>query len=276
MDDIYSDVKEITTEKEEQITNGDMESWSSTTLYSQAIDQTASILCYYFGNSTDSEWATRNTLTTSGASEATIWSPYNYAVYWRWHSNTRPITDDGRSVAEISNMAFYNSTVSVTTARKSNVLSKVQGDGTIRSGFLCTGTYDNNDETGNIVGIAHPSRPKSISIDYKFKYRDSNGQTYAILYDSNRNKIAETDVFQITDTNDSYTTKSLSFTYSSTLTKAVYIGIMFKSSENNDAGCNIKNTVISEIDGSYSSSPAPYTRVVGSQLYIDNVKLIYE
>jgi hypothetical protein len=295
---VSSNTVTFTTENGTELAYGDMETWERTAIYAGSSNSLYSsrnipIYSYSLGNSS-SGWATRNTLTTDGAADAkdgngTYGSSVNIAVYWRWHSNSRPYTDSstGSSVAEISNLAFRNTRATFTnqviggsqTAPRSasDVATLVKANGTVRSGFLCTGSYDKSSDNITFTGISHDARPLYFSFDYKYTVRDSeNGLVYAKLYDSNRNVIATTEDYKATSSSE-YVTVKLEFTYSTTTTKAAYIGVMFKSSENDDAGCDLsKTTNIDEIDGSYDAMPYPYVRVAGSQLYIDNVKLIYE
>ena len=263
---ISSNQQEVTMEGAEQLENGDMESWSSTQIYSGSGAISAAINC----NKPNGNWNTRNEKTTDGAGNANgniINSKANYAVNWKWCSGTIPTTENSNKIAEISTLALYNERVYGIWDR-SEVLSYTQDNGTVYPGYLFTGHFDKSNDTYEL-GILHTSRPLSISFNYS--YQPVTGDqciAYAKLYNKQKEEIAATLTFS-SSTQLNTTTQTLYFHYSNITSKAQYIGVFFQSGTDKDI------SKMSHINGDYNASPFKYDRIVGSVLKIDNVVLNY-
>lgn len=264
---ICSNPQVVTLESAEQIENGNMENWSSTSIYGGSGVISAPIYC----DKPNGGWNTRNEKTTDGASNANgsilSWDA-NYAVYWKWCSGTTPITENSNKVAEISTLALYNGRVYGSWKRNS-VFSYTKDNGTVYPGYLFTGEFNKNNDTYNL-GILHSSRPVSISFDYSYQpVADDQCIAYAKVYNEQREEIAVTPIFN-SGKQSSTITKTLYFTYTNIFQKVKYIGIFFQSGTDTNIG-NMSN-----IYGSYDATPFKFDRVVGSVLKIDNVVLNYD
>lgn len=261
-----SNAQTVTSESAEQIENGDMESWSSTQIYGGSGAISAPIECHKPGGN----WNTRNEKTTDGASNANgniLASKANYAVYWKWCSGTVPTTESSNKVAEISTLALYNGRVYGSWKRNS-VFSYTKSDGTVYPGYLFTGEFDKSNDTYDL-GIPHSSRPTGISFDYSYQpVADDRCIAYAKLYNSQKEEIAATPVFNSGEQSESVT-RTLHFVYTDMLQKARYIGIFFQSGTDTDIG------KMTNVNGSYDMTPFKFDRIVGSVLKIDNVVLNY-
>lgn len=265
--------KSLRTEDAQSLNNGDMESWSQDELYG---GQGAS-WCAKINLVKATGWDTRNAKTTDGASSnasstaGTIWpadTKGSYAVWWKWCSGTTSTTDSHiGNAANISTLALYNGRV-YGKWEESEVISYTQENNTVYPGYLFTGTYNKDKDTYDL-GISHNSRPNSIA--FYCKYIPGNGGdnciAYAKLYDSTKNVIAETQILKENSINQ-YKRQELSFNYIDMQAKAYYIGVFFQSGENKD----FSSTTL--VDA--SSTPFKNARFVGSQLFIDDIELIYE
>lgn len=272
---ICSNPQITTTEQAQQLENGDMETWDSPKI-SNAFGGT-DIYCYYIGTQNQHSWNTYNEETTNGATN----SASNYGLWWRWCSGTTPTSDvpqdeslsNNQTAAEISTLAFY-------TDKVANAASPYLWD---RNGVYDNYVYYKSGKTGKShigalftgkdeFGVQHLSRPLSISFYYKYSPCKNGDQCiiYAKIYDENKNLIATTKTFN-SSKSDTYQKETLSFQYTSPLIKASYIKVMFQSGTNTDIG-NMTQTKPS----TYTASPYPNDRVVGSVLKIDNVVLNYD
>ncbi len=260
---LSSNTYTLTTENAQSLQNGDMESWTETKVYGGNGTFSGAIYCDYVTG-----WATHNERTINGASGASGFN--NYGVNWRWCSNTVWTTDctNGSKAAEIITMAFYNKKV-VGAWSRSEVLSYTKNNGTVHHGYLFLGTYNLSSDSYTL-GVAHASRPVSLSFDYKYAPIDNdNCVVKAIVYDENNTEIATIGEFN-SGQQDNYQTKTITFDYNDMAAKAAYVSVFFQSGQTTD----ITNMVLSE--GSYTITPFVRDRVIGSVLKIDNVVLNYE
>lgn len=260
---LSSNTYTLTTENAQSLQNGDMESWTETKVYGGNGTFSGAIYCDYVTG-----WATHNERTINGASGASGFN--NYGVNWRWCSNTVWTTDctNGSKAAEIITMAFYNKKV-IGAWSRSEVLSYTKNNGTVHHGYLFLGTYNLSSDSYTL-GVAHASRPVSLSFDYKYAPIDNdNCVVKAIVYDENNTEIATIGEFN-SGQQDNYQTKTITFDYNDMAAKAAYVSVFFQSGQTTD----ITNMVLSE--GSYTITPFVRDRVIGSVLKIDNVVLNYE
>lgn len=269
--EIASGVLSGATEAGAQLPNGDMESWSSTRLHTGGYAWDESIDCVFPGGG----WSSRNERTTKGGESASdggllTTSNPNFGVFWRWCSGTVSTSDktQGNTAAEISTLAFYNQKVKGSWKRES-VYNYTRDDGTAYVGYLFTGTFD-KDSDSYTLGIAHASRPESISFDYKYApcTGGDNCLAYAVLYDASGREIAGTGEFRSAG-QEAFTTEILNFNYTDTQAKAAKIVVFFRSGYDTNI-LNMRN-----VNGSYSASPFKRDRIVGSVLTVDNIVLNY-
>ena len=193
-------------------------------------------------------------------------SPYadapsnEYMVRWKWTSLVEP--DNG--MVRISTKGFATkglkwSDVGVTYVNKiedSFNSNPIIGNGEFKTDFL-----------------EFNARPSSISFDYKYisyPISSDNCIIYVKLYDSQKNEISNIGSILGND-QDQIGNISFIFNFSDiyTLSKAKYISLYFKS------GSKIGNSAARYIQGAYDASPHALSEFIGSQLWIDNIKLIY-
>ncbi|MBD8041807.1 DUF4493 domain-containing protein [Phocaeicola sp. Sa1CVN1] len=263
---VSSNTQAITTENAQELENGDMEDWTSTSVYGGNGSYSASINCDYCTG-----WSTRNERTTDGAENANgnfLWNT-NYATNWKWCSGTVSTSDSKEgNAAEISTLGLYNQRVSGVYDRN-EIESEVKGNGTVYVGYLLYGTYDLSSDTYTL-GKEHLTRPVSMSFDYKYAPVEGDQCiAYAKLYDAAKREIASTEEFR-SGAAGSYTTSTLRLVYTDLECQAACIGVFFQSGTDNDIN---KMTLV---EGSHTTSPHNRDRIVGSVLKVDNVKLNYE
>ncbi|MDE5812274.1 MAG: DUF4493 domain-containing protein [Muribaculaceae bacterium] len=126
-----------------------------------------------------------------------------------------------------------------------------------------------------VYGISFPSRPKSLTFSYKYAtaYNNDNGD-YGVaeikVIDATGNVISSKSV-QL-NRRDSFKEETLELSYPDNASKAASISIVFKSSEWSEDDT-------SKLNATYVKPPKPLNlgaeEYVGSQLWIDNVKLNY-
>lgn len=274
---VSSNTERLTTEDTEQITNGNMDTWSNT-LYKVYLNSNAIYLYYPGSSAANKSWGTRNTLTMDGVENGSAGWTSNQRVAYRWNSCTIPTSDAvENNAAEIRTMGFANFNINSGTGAftsRSSMASKVAADLNVHIGYLYTGQTDvtPSTPTPNKSGIAHQARPTSLTFNYKYApYGSDNCKVYAKLYDKNETEIASTTVFTSNASKNDYApATTLEFTYSDLQSKAASIFIMFQS------GVNESSTNVQYIEGSYNSNPWSLDTFVGSVLKIDNVTLNYE
>lgn len=136
-------------------------------------------------------------------------------------------------------------------------------------GELYLGSYQTDSP---IYGYPFSSRPSALSFYYHYDVvtpgNGDFGSAEASIYDGDGNTIATAKV-KLAETN-SYKQITLPFTYNSTTKSAVKISVRFVSSENEAALAN--DTNYWHTPGSNNTSGGEY---VGSELYIDDIELIY-
>lgn len=270
-----SNTQQVTTESAQQLENGDMESWSNQS-YKTYGQQT--IYLYYVGNSsTDKSWGTKNPLTMNGVEGGTSSWINNQITAYRWSSCTIPTTDAvSGNAAEIRTMALANFSINSgtgITASRSKMAQNVLNNANVHIGYLYTGINDISSSSDSLdeYGINHNSRPTSISFSYKYiPCEDDNFSFSAVVYDKNKNKIAEVDTFTSSIMQSTYIDLHLKFVYKDTFTKAASIFIIFKS------GISTTTNGVNHIEGSYGANPWSLDTFVGSVLKIDNVTLNYD
>jgi hypothetical protein len=256
LDDIYSDSKEITTEKDTPINYqgtecGDLEDWCSTAGKSYFGD----IGWYlYYPRATKDEdsvegWCTLNSYTTSISSN-------NHLGYIN-NSGTMPTSDcaSGSKAAEIATIGWGSGSTAITG-----------GASTATEGELFLGTISDN--TPNYY-YTLSSRPSAV--EFYTKYTPVNSQNFSVefeVFDENKNSLASGTLSE--GAISSYVKRTITLDYGSNKNKkAKYIKLKFKSGSNTTS----ELTAVKLVSTSVSSRGVRHT---GNKLYIDNVKLIYE
>lgn len=209
-------------------------------------------------------WGTMNQLTTSEGGTGTSISD---------HKGCRYCANSGTLLVNVeSNYAALIKTVGW-GAGNSATWKAWGGMGdcdNITAGELYLGTVNVNNFTPD-YGIDFSSRPGKITFDYMYIPKNSSdyGIVYVSLYSSNQIIYStEIKLYQ----QDSFKNEILNIDYSNYMKmKVSKISIIFKSSGNSEC---------LKIDETNLNPPPPFNlsdgEYVGSQLYIDNVKLIYE
>lgn len=208
-------------------------------------------------------WNTLNLLTTSvgGIHKSVVSDP---SKNWtRYHANSGTIKCEGKS----GNAALIR-TVGWGDKNTANVSGDLPGEsGTKTPGELFLGTYN----SGVQYGIEFTSRPTAFSFDYK--YVRKNNDTFVaelVVLDDNGNEIAHTQLdSKEAQPTDEWTTKKVEVLYTGqySLHKAAKMYIRFVSG---------KSTSTDDLMIYPSASNLSNGEYIGSQLYIDNVTLIYE
>ena len=142
----------------------------------------------------------------------------------------------------------------------------------VYAGYLYTGANDVTTQypVPDSRGIAHQSRPASLSFSYKYApFNGDKFKAYAVIYDAKGAVIARTEEFLSGERKDSYTKVTFEFSYSSLKSKAASIMVFFQS------GINETFSYVRFVDGSYDANPWSLDTFVGSVLKVDNVELNY-
>lgn len=269
-----SNLTSLITENGAQVAHSDMDTWDDyevSSAYGEAVGNPTPIYCYYLGSKENHIWNTANEEGTNGATNTVA----NMGLWWRWCSGTIPTTDAvSGTAAEISTLAFYTDAVN-------NPTSIYLWD---RNGVYNNYVYYRNREDyarkviGTLYtgidehGTEHSARPISLSFYYKYAPCRNGDQciAYAKVFDENGNLVAETEIFNSTRQDD-YNPVVLDFKYEMNAQKISYIKIHFQAGSDSSVG-NMTQSKAS----TYTASPYPNDRVVGSVLKIDNVTLNYD
>ena len=248
---------EVTTEEELQLPNAGMEYWN----YESGGDHWGK---WYPWNSSDAStqgWNTLNVLTTSAGDDGV--QDFAYVA----NSGTKQTDDriEGNYAALIRTVGWGAGNTAPILGSSGWICKNVT------PGELYLGTYDTGTSSPQ-YGYTFPSRPTAVSFYYK--YQPKNEADYfevaIIVKDKDGTEISEPVTFHKTGRVDSYTLERIDLSYVE-FTKAASISINFKSSANSN--CWEDNTTNLDIPPMWDLGDGEY---VGSQLYVDNVKLIYE
>jgi hypothetical protein len=244
LDDLTSDVKEITTESEVQLPNSDMETWNST-------EESYYTVWYPRDNKDESGtegWCTMNTKTSSeGASYA-----YNR------NSGTEQTTtcNSGTYAAEIKTIGWGSG---CTCAGSLSIIDNIS------AGELFLGTMDSS-YTPNYY-FHFSNRPSKLTFYVQYTPKSSRMYTATLgLYDENKELILSEEYTLSEGSISSYTKKEISISYKYMTVKPTYIKLAFSSGDNSS----------SEMDKPSRSASAKNKRSIGNKLYIDDISLVYE
>lgn len=247
----YKSIQEFTftTEEAAQVPNRGFEDWH----YTRPKDVKYWEVYYPCLEGETPAWSTMNSLTTSEGGSGT--KGYRYKA----NSGTLETTDckSGAKAALIRTVGWGSG----------NTAPAVGGSGwackNVTPGELCLGALD--------AAYGFVSRPTKISYYYKYVPKNSADwfEVTIVLKDADNQIIAERVITRGGNVSN-YTEEVVTLDYKK-ISKAAFIYIAFKSSGNSD--CWSANKTNLSIPPMWNLSDGEY---VGSQLYIDDIELIYE
>lgn len=236
-----SDSNEVTfnTEAATALTNGGMETWTTTSK-----GTTRKIDVY-----SAEGWATFNDLTTNHLTTSTEYSALN---------STQPVTPGHNGQAALVRTVGFD--VQTNAAGTNDFRKSSQGE-------LFLGTYDG----GANYGIGFKSRPAGLSFWYKYAPTNANDRGYAeiTVLSASGTELAKNIV--ALDPSEDYVLKTLNLSYVKGADKASTLKVIFRSTNAGDTYLN--STDIPKHNNGFLWTLSDY--YVGSQLYVDDIELIY-
>lgn len=261
--DVYSNEFTIKTEYELSVPNSGMEDWH----YTQPSGVEHWEVWYACREGEQPVWSTMNQLTTSEGGTTTF-NGFNYGKFnaYRYNANSGTLmTTEGKNgnAAQIRAVGWGqgNQANGSANAKYATV------------GELYIGHYDSETKTAVYDGIEFTSRPKSLTFDYKYTPGKGGDQYYAEIVILNKQVDAVTEIGRGLSRNGNSVgewtpvTVDIEYTEVGKKMKATHMYIVFKSGDN--AGNDYFNTVPDFGD----LSKGEY---VGSEFFVDNIKLNYE
>lgn len=279
--------KTFTTEEATQLPYSGMDEWTS---------EKKGDYQYLWAVGNGSPWATLNALTTSTNGSGSGWAAGGSA----YKATSGTIPANGRSTKSMDTGGFIgtsksgdghtqgnaalhgdkqhsgsNAALIRTVGWGSGNTASASGSGqhfgtcdNVTPGELFLGSYN---EQAN-YGISFASRPSAMTFYYRYDVVSSGNGDYGMaeikVFDASGNVIAEAS--QQLNEQSSYSQCTLPLTYADVTKKAAKISVVFKSSANSAA--LEKNTTYWHCPGVKNVSGGEY---VGSELYIDDIELIY-
>lgn len=240
----------VHTEAELSVPNGDMEDWYCTKPKNDNWE-----VWYVYNEGEQPVWDTMNQLTTSTNGS------------YRYNSNSGTIRTNGKTsgyAAQIRAVGWGNGNTAagaISTCRNATV------------GELYIGHYDSNSRKAVYEGIEFTSRPKSLIFDYKYTPGKGGDQYYAEIVILNKQGETVTEIGHGLSRNGnsvgewSPMTINIEYTEDGKKMKATHMYIVFKSGDK--AGKDYCNTI--PAFGNLSDG-----EFVGSEFFVDNIKLNYE
>lgn len=266
LDDEVSVSTGLTTEEARQLPNGDMEQWDIVPGDVQYWWRT-----YCGDNAANTPWGTLNLVSTSqGGSDTGNLSTKKNGMGYCAASGTDRTTEknSGQYAALIKTVGWGSGN----TAGGNTSSVKHMTVGSLHLGSSPTQYVDIDPESYDSsidYGYEFSSRPESMTFMYKYLPNNSADYGYVEIWikDASDNILAKNT--EHLTAQSSYTEKTLSLSYE-TAAKAKKICVIFRSSANRDCqSINNKNL-------SYPAFAASKdTQTVGSQLFIDDIKLNY-
>lgn len=241
---------EVHTEAELSVPNGDMEDW-----YCTNPKNNNWAVWYVYNEGEQPVWDTMNLLTTSTNGK------------YRYNSNSGTIRTDGKTsgyAAQIRAVGWGNGNTAAGDWSKCE-------NATV--GELYIGHYDSNTQKAVYDGIEFTSRPKSLIFDYKYTPGKGGDQYYAEIVILNKQGETVTEIGHGLSRNGnsvgewSPMTINIEYTDEGEKMKATHMYIVFKSGDK--AGKDYCNTLPPFADLSTGE-------FVGSEFFVDNIKLNYE
>lgn len=246
---VFSNELTIQTEEELSVPNAGMEDWYYTNPKNNNWE-----MWYVCKENEQSVWNTMNSLTTSTNGR------------YRYNSNSGTIRTDGKTgyAAQIRAVGWGNGNTAAGSA-------SVCQNATV--GELYLGRYDSGTQKPVYDGIEFSSRPKSMTIDYKYTPGKGGDQYYAEIVILNKQSDTVTEIGRGLSRNGESVgdwtslTVNIDYTEEGKKMKATHLYIVFKSGDK--AGKDYCNTIPSF--GNLSDG-----EFVGSEFFVDNIVLNYE
>lgn len=247
--DVFSNELTIQTEEELSVPNAGMEDWYYTNPKNNNWE-----MWYVCKENEQPVWNTMNILTTSANGR------------YRYNSNSGTIRTDGKTgyAARIRAVGWGSGNTAAGSA-------SVCQNATV--GELYLGHYDSSTQKTVYGGIDFGSRPKSMTIDYKYTPGKGGDQYYAEIVILNKQLDTVTEIGRGLSRNGNSVgewtslTVNIDYTEEGKNMKATNMYIVFKSGDR--AGKNYFNTLPSF--GNLSDG-----EFVGSEFFVDNIVLNYE
>lgn len=237
----------MTTEAAAQLANSNMEEWTSTAHKSNMVE-------YFVGGNV---WDTLNGLTISQWNNGGILA---IDAAYRASSGTIPTSDTPSGQGNAALIRTIGWGHGTTASGNLSIIKHVD------RGELFLGKWNGGGEN-NVMpdyGVTFNSRPSALTFSYKFSEVNSRkGYAEITILDAAGNELA-TNSFEIS-AQSSYVKKTLSLEYKAGAAKAASIRIIFRSTA---PGISLGKADVKTVYGSSNTH-------VGSQLYIDDVELIY-
>lgn len=273
----YSNEQTIKTEEELGVPNAGMEEWFSNKIAEDGTDLSGNNKVYWNkwypwteNDETSKGWNTLNQTTTQyGAKPSTFMSlPISPYVGCCYTTNSGTIRTDDKYAGT------YAALIRTVGWGKENTANAFSGNmGTcenVTPGELYLGTYDVASHQPK-YGYSFASRPAAIQFMYKYMPKNSVDwfEVMVEVKDASGNVLANKTITKTGEVS-AYTREKIELEYT-VAAKAAMLSIIFKSSGNENCwGANTDNL-----------NPPPGANLsdgeyVGSQLYIDDVELIYE
>lgn len=207
-------------------------------------------------------WETMNLWTTSEGGTTTF-NGFNYSKInaYRYNANSGTIKTEGESSG---NAALIRA---VGWGKGNRAYGSANAKyGTV--GELYTGTYDPTTKKAVYSGVEFKSRPNKMNFKYKYRPGKGGDQYYAevLLYDKDDNEIGH-GIKREGNEVSNWADGTIDILYTTENSKTAKIVVKFKSGDKASNDSFVEVPIFGNLsDGEY----------VGSQLYIDDVKLIYE
>lgn len=249
----------LTTEAALQVPNNGMETW-----YTKAGQSNWSV--FYAGASeSDAVWGTNNPMTTSQGD-----NKVNQRI-----SGTLETSDaaSGSKAALLQTAGWGSGNTTVLTVFGANA-SKIKyiDPGLLHLGSNRSSRNGNSEQAGIIstddldCGISFASRPSSLTFKYKYLNKNSEDKGYAEIWvkDASGNILASGNL--LLEPASSYQDKTIQLNYKAGAAKGAKLYIKFLSTYD-------KKFLVKSLDN--ISFPSTGSKLIGSQLYIDDITLNY-
>ena len=243
---------EVTTEPMTQVPNGNMDDW----YYTRPKDVVYWEVYYAGQQGITPVWGTMNELTTSEGGTSTNMINRDGC---RYCANSGTIETAGKNgKAALIRAVGWGAGNSATGSANAKY-------GTV--GELYLGAYNKESKQPNYTGIEFTARPAKMTFDYKYAPGKGGDSYYAEVIVMNGSEVIGSGIKRDANVKGEWTAETIAITYSQPTKKATHLCIKFKS------GDKFMNESFVTVPSFGNLSDGEY---VGSQLYIDNINLIYE
>lgn len=282
-----TELGEVTTEAAANVPNGDFS--QTTEVLNQNINAGGQYR-YFFGvGSLGKEYILQNH-TTLFASEPTGWATINQKTAYTgsnpmntWFVVPSTLAQNGTVL--IRSVAYdHNGTLPVLDDHGNSVREKYSRNkptslANTAAGELFLGSYSFDGTEHRTNGISFTSRPQALSFDYSYTpINGESGQVVITIFDTSGNVIATASA-NIDDAS-SMTSKTITLPAYEFGTKATKLYICFKSTAGDNVAAPIPDDIAdvsntTSLSGITLNADQYKSLCVGSQLTVDNVKLVY-